>query len=421
MSLTAGRDSPVGYLMSAFPVATETFILFEILELERQGAVVEIFPLRPTGQPVPHPEAATLARRSHYARLWSLGTLLSQLSWIVQHPGRYLSVWRRCLSGTVRSPRHLARALVVVPLAARFARQMQRLGVEHVHAHWATHPALAAYVIHHLTGLSYSFTAHAHDIYIERAMLGEKIRHASFVVTISDFNRRFLADLYGPAAALKTSVIRCGVEVSAFDSRGKERPVGPFTVACVAGLREKKGHRYLIEAIADLRSKGLEVRCVLVGDGPERTPLEDHVRRLGVHDLVVFKGQRSRRDVSEILRSSDAMVLPSVTTADGDMEGIPVALMEALAAAVPVVASSLSGIPELVEHERTGLLVAERRPDEIAAAIRRIHDDPEGAAAMAAEGRARVLDAYDLQGNATRLRQLLQWEYLPVGERTRPE
>ncbi len=405
---TDGGDAVcVGYMMSAFPMVTETFILFEIIELERQGMRVEIFPLRPGGEADAHPEAAPLARRTRYATLGSAATLRAQGYWLRRRPAAYLGSWFAAIRGNIRSPRFLARALVAVPLGARFAREMEAAGVQHVHAHWATHPALAAWVVNRLTGLPYSITAHAHDIYVDRSMLEEKLRRARFVVTISEFNRRLFGTWYGPWAVEKTAVIRCGVDLTAFTPRpAQPRPEGaPFTVSCVAGLREKKGQLYLIEAIAALRAGGMRVRCVLVGDGEMRGAIERRIAELGIGDDVVLLGHCGREQVSATLQGSDAMVLPSITTDDGDMEGIPVALMEALATEVPVVASSLSGIPELVEDGLTGLLVPERDAQAIAAAIRRIHDDPPAAAAMAAEGRVRVLEAYDLARNTAALRE----------------
>lgn len=411
MSPTPGPvpDAParIAYLMSAFPTLTETFILFEILELERGGTPVEIFPLRPTGELGAHPEADALARRTRYARLLSPRTLAAQLHWLRRSPGAYLAAWAAAVRGNLGSRRFLVRALVTVPLAARFAREAEDLGVTHVHAHWATHPALAAFTIGRLTGLPYSFTAHAHDIYVDRSMLRQKVREAAFVVTISEFNRRLLGDLYGRAAAAKTFVIRCGVDLTAFSPR-PDRPAGaPFTVSCIAGLREKKGQLHLVEAIGLLRDQGIAVRCLLVGEGEMREAIAARIAELGLGDRVELLGRRSREEVSEILQGSDAMALPSVTTGDGDMEGIPVALMEALASRVPVVASRLSGIPELVEDGVTGFLAPEGDAAALAAAIRRIHDDPGLAARMADAGRTRVLEAYELTRNTDELRRLL--------------
>lgn len=405
----SGEPLRIAYTMSAFPMVTETFILFEIIELERTGVRVEIFPLRPKGAANPHPEALPLARRTHYARLASAETLAAQVHWLRRRPGAYLGAWARAIRENLRSPQFLARAAVAVPLGARFAREMEAAGVQHLHAHWATHPALAAWTVNRLTGIPYSITAHAHDIYVDRSMLAEKLRRARFVVTISEFNRRLFGTWYGSWATEKTSVIRCGVDLTAFTPRqAPARGRGtPFTVSCIAGLREKKGQVHLIEAVAALRADGLDVRCVLVGDGETRPAIERRIAELGVGDHVELLGHCSRERVSEVLRGSDAMALPSITTEDGDMEGIPVALMEALASEVPVVASSLSGIPELVEDGVTGFLVPERDSRALAAALRRIHDDPDGAARLAAAGRVRVLEAYDLQRNTAALRELI--------------
>lgn len=407
---TSGEPLRIAYMMSAFPMVTETFILFEIIELERTGVHVEIFPLRPKGAANPHPEALPLAERTHYASVGSRETLAAQAYWLRRRPAAYLGAWARAIRDNVRSPAFLARAVAAIPLGARFAREMESAGVRHIHAHWATHPALAAWMVNRLTGIPYSITAHAHDIYVDRSMLDTKLRHARFVVTISEFNRRLFGTWYGSWATDKTSVIRCGVDLTAFQPRPPRGhvPGQPFTVSCIAGLREKKGQVHLIEAVAALRSEGLDVRCVLVGDGETRPAIERRIAELGIGDHVELLGHCSRERVSEVLHDSDAMALPSITTDDGDMEGIPVALMEALATEVPVVASSLSGIPELVEDGVTGFLVPERDSRAIAVALRRIHDDPDAAARLAATGRVRVLEAYDLQRNTAALRELIE-------------
>ncbi len=145
---------------------------------------------------------------------------------------------------------------MTVPRAAVIARRMEARGVRHVHAHWATHPALAAFVVQELTGIGYSFTAHAHDLYLDRSMLGPKIDAACFVVTISRFNRALIERLFGPAAAAKTTVIRCGVDPAGVPRRTPRAPDGVFPIASVAGLRDYKGHRWLVEACATAERSG---------------------------------------------------------------------------------------------------------------------------------------------------------------------
>ena len=189
----------IAYIVSRFPKITETFILFEIVELARLGTEVAVFSILRENEGVMHAEAAPIVERAHYCDLFSWAVLRSQIFWLRRSPARYVRAWWRSLVGNAASPSFFLRALAVVPAAAHFARQMQEERIEHVHASWATHTALAAYVVHILAGIPYSFTAHAHEIYCDRTMLGEKIRHSEFFVTISEYNRRMLTELMAPS------------------------------------------------------------------------------------------------------------------------------------------------------------------------------------------------------------------------------
>ncbi len=290
--------------------------------------------------------------------------------------------------------------------AALLARRVEGMGARRVHAHFATHPALAAWFVQELTGIAYGFTAHAHDLYVDRAMLAEKVRRADLVVTISEFNRRLVEQACGEAAAGKVHVIRCGVDLAAFAPAARRPPRIP-TFACVASLRPYKGHEVLIEAAEILRRGGLDLRVVLVGDGELRRRLEARVARAGLRDVVVLRGALPHQEIPAVLAGATALVLPSVTARDGQMEGIPVALMEAMAAGVPVVASRLSGIPELVRDGETGLLVPERDAVALAAAMERLARDPALAGRLADAGRRAVRDEYDRSRNVAQLRALL--------------
>jgi len=230
----------IAYIVSRFPKITETFILFEILELERLGTEVSVFSILRENEGIMHAEAAPVVERAHYCNAFSWPVLASQLFWLWHAPIVYLRSWWRALKGNASSPSFFARALYIVPVAAHFARQMQEAGIEHVHANWATHPALAAYVIRLLAGIPYSFTAHSHEIYVDRTMLGEKIHESEFFITISQYNRRLLTELYGPECAGKMHVVHCGVDTSLFKPRDAIRANKRFTILCVAGLESIK-------------------------------------------------------------------------------------------------------------------------------------------------------------------------------------
>ena len=143
----------IAYVMSRFPKISETFILYEILEIERLGMQVEVFPLVREHEQVAHPEAQAIVDRAHYSRVVSRAVLAAQFYWLLRRPRKYLSAWWHALRGNLRSPKFLIRGVAIVAQSALFARQMQALGVQHVHAHYATHPALAAYVAAERPGL----------------------------------------------------------------------------------------------------------------------------------------------------------------------------------------------------------------------------------------------------------------------------
>ena len=403
-----GRSAPIAVLLSRFPKVTETFITREILELRRQGEHVELFSLIRENEPVVQPDMTALACEATYAwpPRWEL--VASQLHWLRHAPRRYLRAWRRTLAGNAWSLRFLARAFFVVPAAALFARHMQARGVRHVHAHWATHPALAALVIKELTSIPYSLRPHAQDLYVDRTMLNEKLAGAEFIATISDYNRALIAGTYGPDVATKTFVVRYGIDTAEFRRPADDGNAGPdFEILCIASLQPYKGHRYLLEACAELVAEGVPARCTLVGDGEERPGLEGMMRSLDLEDHVRFLGRQTVQRVRELLASSDVMVLPSVVADDGTMEGLPNALIEAMAMEVPVVTTRISAITELVEDGTHGYTVPERDAHALAEAMRRLYRAPDDRRAFGRAGREKVLLAHDLEANVADLRRLL--------------
>ena len=405
----ADRPLRLAYLMSRFPKATETFILYEILELERLGHHVEIFPLVLERESIVQPGAAALVDRAHDLRPWSRPVLAAQLHWLRRRPATYLGSWLGAIRGTIRSPSFLLRALVAVPIGAAIARQVVDLHLDHIHAHWATHPTLAAWVASRLSGRPYSFTAHAHDIQVERAMLDEKIRSARFVVTISEANRRLLAGWYGTTADVKTIVIHCGADPAVFappknEAGAASAPApGGASLVCVASLQPQKGQRFLVEACGLLRDRGRAVRCTLVGEGEERPALEAQIRAPGSRMSSACSAPSPVIGSSRSSEAADVVVQPSIVLPSGKTEGIPVALMEALAAERAVVASEVSGIPELVVDGVTGVLVAPGDAAALADAIERLLGDPALRARLGSAGRSKVLAEFDLHRNTVLL------------------
>ena len=389
--------------MSRFPKLTETFVLFEIVALQDEGHAVEVFPLLREHESVMHDAAAPLAQRAHYLPFISLGIIGSQLHHLVRRPRRYLGTLVAVLRGTWRSRNFLVGALGIYPKVAHMARLMEAERIDHVHCHFATHPALAGFIIRRLTDIPYSFTAHGSDLHVDRTMLCDKVDEAAFVVPISNYNRDVIVNECGESASARLVVIHTGVDTDHFRPRPNEQPARPFTIVCVGTLHEVKGQVHLVRACQHLAGGGIDFVCHLVGDGPDRPMLERVIAEAGLADRVLLDGVMAREALADLLAVSDVLVTPSVPTAQGKREGIPVVLMEAMSSGLPVVASRLSGIPELVEDGVTGLLVEPGDAVGLAAALARLEGDVSLRQRLAASGRQTVVAEFDIRVNARRL------------------
>ncbi len=401
------RGTPkVAYIMSRFPKLTETFILYEALALEELGVPVELYPLLRERQAVTHPDAERLLQRAHFHPFLSLPILRAQWHFLRKRPLDYFKLWVEVLRGTWASLNFLLGAVGIFPKAVRFAYEMSIQGITHVHAHFANHPAVAALIIHRLTGIPFSFTAHGSDLHVKRRMLREKVEAAAFVVAISRYNKEFIIRECGEGVQGKIHVVHCGVDVDFFSPSedGKKRS-GPFQILCVGSFGEVKGHMVLIEACRLLRLRGVDFMCHLVGDGPLRRQLEQQIAKTKLKDKMVMHGMLRRADVAKMLRAADLMVLASVRTRRGDREGIPNALMEAMASGLPVVASAISGIRELVESERTGLLVPPGDSAALADALQTLSENAD-LLKMGQAGREKVILEFNLKASAAALRAL---------------
>lgn len=396
------RSPRIAYMMSRFPKITETFILFEMLAAENAGACVEVFPLRRESTQKMHPEAAAYIKRAHFLPLLSFEILRDNLAVLWKRPGLWMRTLCTLLRSNLGSRRFLIGVLAVFPKCVTLARRMQESQIDHIHAHFASHPAAAAWIIHQFSGIPYSFVAHGSDLHRDRHMLREKVRDAAFVVAISEYNRRMILDDAGDHNANKVKVIHCGVNPDDFRSDRRRRSnhsdeLVSLKVLCIGTMHEVKGQRYLIEAVQKAKAGGIAMILHLVGDGPDQQMLEEQVAAAGLTDCVVFEGKRDRHEIIRLLQTVDILVAPSVPTADGRREGIPVVLIEAMASSVPVIASRLSGIPELVEHNVNGLLTEPRDADGIANAIELLSNDPSLRAQLGEAGRKTVQEKFNLE------------------------
>lgn len=401
---TAPTRPAVAYMVLRFPLVTETFVLRELNAVaDRVAAPIELFALRPgRGGPV-HPMAnrwLPVAQIASPAR-----GCLELLRLAVARPRVVARVIRDVLFDYAPDPRALVNGLAVVVLAASFVPAIRRRHVTHIHAHFATQPAEAAWVLAAFAGVTYSITAHAYDLFMDTRGLDRRIRGARFVACISEYNRRFLEARGTPG--VEYPLVHCAVPTREL-WRPPHAPSPDATrLIMVSSFQPKKGHAVLVEALASsaaLRS----VRLDLVGTGPLEPAMRSLVLAAGLEDRVTFHGDQPEDAVRRMVAGSDALVQPSVVAPDGDMDGIPNTLIEAMALGIPVVTTSLSGIPELVIDGKTGVVVRPGDPAALATGLQKLIEDPAAARRRAAAGLAKVSAEFDIADSAAVMASLLE-------------
>lgn len=404
--MSSNASPRVAYITKMFPRFSETFILSEILELERTGMDVHIFSLK-----LPN----DARRHADVDRVKGPITYLPEISWknarqfirphlemLRKHPAGYLNSLVQSARRSIksRSWSSLKRFLQ----AGYVGAYLQREGIPHVHAHFASSATSVARNLNEMMGMSYSFTAHAKDIFIETVSWGSLIRKlklAKFVVTVSDFNVKHLLSLE-PATNVRR--IYNGLDLEMFQPQ-EPRPQDPPLVLSVGRLVEKKGFDDLIRASAILRDRGIPFRCEIIGTGGEEAKLRSLIAELNLGDLVSLPGPMTREELIDRYPQASVFAAPCIVGKDGNRDGLPTVLIEAMALGVPVVATPVTGIPELVRNGETGRIVPERDPETLADAIAASLADRDGARAMATAGRKLVEEEFDLRKNVARLRQ----------------
>lgn len=390
----------LGYVVKVYPRFSETFVVSEILAREAHGARIDVFSLRPPVDGRFHDTLARvrasvtyLQRRRKVDELWS-----------------HLSAALPDLPSLPRLlPELLAADVEDACQAIELAQEVRARGITHLHAHFATAATTVARLAGLLTGVPYSFTAHAKDIYHESsdpAELRRKLADAHHVVTVSDYNARYLRDRYGTDAHTVHRVYN-GLDLDAFtyEETAADRP--PVVLA-VGRLVEKKGFGVLLDACRLLTDDGVDLRCRIVGSGELDGALNEHVARLGLGDVVEMTGPLPQPDVREAMRGASVLAAPCVVGTDGNQDGLPTVLLEAMALGTPCVSTDVTGIGEIVRDEDTGLLVPQRDAAALARAIARLLHDRALRTKVATEARALVERDFDVRRQARDLDDLMR-------------
>jgi glycosyltransferase involved in cell wall biosynthesis len=290
--------------------------------------------------------------------------------------------------------------------AVLLAQQVRARNLTHLHAHFGSIATSVARLASALAGVPYTFTAHAKDIFhegVNESDLRRKLRDAAAVITVSDFNLKYLREVYGDDAA-RVQRIYNGLDLGEF---GFSPPVGRLPIVIAVGrLVEKKGFADLIDACAILAERDCDFRCEIIGDGELAGPLKDQVQRLCLTDRVHLLGPRSRGEVIERIRQAAVMVVPSVIGADGNRDGLPTVLLEAMALGTPCIATDVTGIPEVVRDEVTGLRVPQHAPAALADRVQRLLGNTPLALSLAANACRLIEQEFDIHHNTAMIREL---------------
>jgi colanic acid/amylovoran biosynthesis glycosyltransferase len=395
----------IAYLVNTYPRGSQTFIRREILALERMGWEIHRFALRSDRAALIDPaDIAEDARTEHVLDLGAGRLAVSALGWMARRPLRSLRAFRLALrcgangAGTTPGTGGRLRHMFYLAEAAHLARRCHDLRLSHVHAHFGTNSTTVAMLASVMGGAGYSFTAHGPEEFdAPRALsLGQKADQARFAVAVSSFGRSQLCRWAAPETWTRLHVVHCGIEPWRFADPALMPSGGPHLLA-IGRLSEQKGFALLIDALAAAVQVLPTLHLTLVGDGELRPAIEAAIARNGLAAHVTLTGWLDETRVREALSAAHALVVPSFA------EGLPVVIMEAMAAGRPVIATSIAGVPELVTPD-TGWLVPAGDPAGLAQAMIAIGAIPlDRLAAMGHAARRRVLDRHDIDREVEKL------------------
>ena len=397
----SGRRRRLGYVLKRFPRISETFVAAELIELERQGERVTVFALGRPQEPFEHAFVGELAARVVYLPHRPLRQPVRTVRALVHVWRASPRGWLRAAAG-VRPPTFAGLRKLLQATVLRV--ELEREGIDHVHAHFATSAAWLATLVRRMGGPTFSVTAHAKDIYVDgrrRDRLRDKLSDASFVATVSEDNATYLGSLL---EASRPSVVHNSVDLRRLGSPETNGGRQADIVLSVARLIEKKGLSDLVAACGILAERGVPLRLELVGDGPLRGELESAAARHAVR--ASFLGALPNEQVLERYRRATVFCLPCIVAQSGDRDGLPTSVLEAMALGLPVVTTSLNGLAEAVIPEQTGLVVRGRDPESLADALERLLGDPALREWLALNARHHVEEHFALDRSVALLRSL---------------
>jgi glycosyltransferase involved in cell wall biosynthesis len=392
----------LAYIIGTYPSLTTTFIDREIQALRARNVELEIISIRRASQGEPAANV-DLQRGVRYLLPVSVFAVIgSHLHFAFSRPAIYFGTLVYLITRPHPNVRSTGITFLHFAEGVCVAQMLVRRSCDHLHAHFMDRASTVALIAGRLLRLSYSLTAHAADIYVSPVLAKEKLSHAAFVATCTEYNRAVLAQLMENGSRDKLKCIYHGLDLAHYQPVRHLR-TGKATLLCVAQLKEKKGISFLVEACRLLKGDGYEFECHIVGEGPLHEALQEQICRSSLEDIVTLHGALPHEQVIQKYSEADVFVLPSIVGSNGDRDGIPNVILEAMAMQLPVISTRHSGIPEVLEDGVNGLLVTPADVRELAHALHYLLDHPEVGRQMGGQGRQTVARKFDLESNAGRL------------------
>jgi colanic acid/amylovoran biosynthesis glycosyltransferase len=397
------RSKPLNlvYIIGTYPSLTTTFIDRELNTLRSRVNVNVISIRRPAGTLSDNQKQIQQETRYLLPPNW-IDLIGGHLWFIATQPIVYFATCFYLLTRHHPNFRARFKTLFHFVTGVYAAYLMRRSACNHVHAHFIDRAATVALVAGRLLGIPYSLTAHANDIYVNPILLAEKLTGASFIATCTAYNHQHLSRLDPVNFNGKLHCIYHGLDMAIYRPQLAQRPGKPLLTA-VGQLREKKGFTFLLAACRSLKDRGYDFDCQIIGEGPLRSVLEDQIRQLSLEKTVSLCGALPHQQVIEAYQRSTIFVLPCITGGDGDRDGIPNVILEALAMELPVVSTHHTGIPEVVTDGVNGRLVPPGDAAALADALAQLLDNPDLRVLFGQNGRQTVREKFDLDQNTQRL------------------
>jgi glycosyltransferase involved in cell wall biosynthesis len=395
----------LAYVIGTYPSLTTTFIDREVNSLREQNVCPAIISIRRPSGPLSQDqeELRKLVTYLLPVEIWRF--VAAHLHFALWRPTRYFRTLLYLLGRPHPGSRTRLRTFLHFAEGVVAARLLDNIGCTHVHAHFVDRAATVAIVASRLLGVTYSVTAHANDIYVKPVLLAEKVGGAAFTVTCTSFNKTYLERLLGNETGRNIHCIYHGLDICKYQPAARGQADRPILLS-VGQLKEKKGFFCLVKACQILKESGADFECWIVGEGPLRGALTKQIDELGLRGIVHLRGSLPHEDVVECYRRASMFVLPCVVGGDGDRDGIPNVILEAMAMQLPVVSTRHSGIPEAVENGVSGLLLPPGDDVALAAAIGLLLANPADTNRLGKAGRLTVTQRFSVDSNVKLLLQL---------------